>query len=230
MMKNTEWGAVAYLSHSKYGINYEIRINNNNSFKTGYAATTGSGSSSATNVAMWNTPTGYLASTTGNITGVYDMSGGAVELVMGVQADESGQPLSGRHNIYNSGFNGKLGCPTCDPSVSGVDSSITKIIDGMNFPDSKYYDIYKYDEVNTSRKRRILGDAAGELGPFKISSINNSPISSWYSDNAYFVYNINPWISRGGYINNQNNAGVFYYGAHVGHASNTSSFRIIFAI
>ena len=28
MMKNTEWGAVAYLSHSKYGLGYEVNINN----------------------------------------------------------------------------------------------------------------------------------------------------------------------------------------------------------
>ena len=227
MMKNTEWGAVAYLSHSNYGINGEIRINNYSQYKTGYAATTENGSSSTTEVALWNTSVGYLASTTGNITGVYDMSGGSHEIVMGVQADENWQPLSGRHNIYNSGFNGTLGCPTCDPSVSGVDSTITKITNGVNLPESKYYDIYKYDNVNTSRIRRILGDATGEMGPFKISQ---SPINSWYSDNAYFVYNVNPWISRGGYINNQNNAGIFYYGAHVGNASNTSSFRIVFVI
>ena len=29
MMKNTEWGAVAYLTLSKYGINKDININNN---------------------------------------------------------------------------------------------------------------------------------------------------------------------------------------------------------
>src|SRR5699024_10227597 len=34
MMKNTEWGAVAYLSHSIYGISDSIRINNNSSYKT----------------------------------------------------------------------------------------------------------------------------------------------------------------------------------------------------
>ena len=39
MMKNTEWGALAYLSHSKYGINTEVRINNNSNYITGYAAT-----------------------------------------------------------------------------------------------------------------------------------------------------------------------------------------------
>ncbi|MDD4733404.1 MAG: prepilin-type N-terminal cleavage/methylation domain-containing protein [Bacilli bacterium] len=41
MMKNTEWGAVAYLSHSKYGINKEININNNSAYKTGYSAVEG---------------------------------------------------------------------------------------------------------------------------------------------------------------------------------------------
>ena len=40
MMKNTEWGAVAYLSHSIYGINDEVRLNNNSDYLTGYAATT----------------------------------------------------------------------------------------------------------------------------------------------------------------------------------------------
>ncbi len=28
-----KWGAVAYLSHSKYGINAEVNINNNSSYK-----------------------------------------------------------------------------------------------------------------------------------------------------------------------------------------------------
>ena len=35
MTKNVEWGAVAYLAHSKYGLNGdEIRINTNSSYKT----------------------------------------------------------------------------------------------------------------------------------------------------------------------------------------------------
>ena len=72
MMKNTEWGAVAYLSHSIYGINYEIGINNNSNHLTGYAAITEDGSESTTEVAMWNTTTGYLASTTGNYNRKYN--------------------------------------------------------------------------------------------------------------------------------------------------------------
>lgn len=69
MMKNTEWGAVAYLSESKYGRNgTEITINNSSSYLTG-------GGDYKSNV---------LQSTTGNIYGIYDINGGAHEYVAGV--------------------------------------------------------------------------------------------------------------------------------------------------
>ena len=35
MMKNSEWGAVAYLSHSRYGVNREVYINNSSGYYTG---------------------------------------------------------------------------------------------------------------------------------------------------------------------------------------------------
>ncbi len=67
MIKNSEWGAVAYLTHSIYGRNRnEIEINTNNLFYTGG----GSGTAYIVNTAQ---------STTGNTYGVYDMSGGAYE-------------------------------------------------------------------------------------------------------------------------------------------------------
>ena len=74
MMKNTEWGAVSYLSLSKYGINKKIASNNNNNFLTGYGST-----SDYSSFLPYNTETGYQASTTGNITGVYDMAGCSYE-------------------------------------------------------------------------------------------------------------------------------------------------------
>ena len=82
MMKNIEWGAVAYLKQSKYGLGIiEIGANNNYNYRTGCGiAKSGMGSTSCN---TYNTSTGMLASTTGNITGVYDMSGGAYEYVMG---------------------------------------------------------------------------------------------------------------------------------------------------
>ena len=88
MSKNNEWGAVAYLTHSIYGrctsstTCTEVGINNNGSYKTGYGAPAGS-SDSVTNGA-YNTTRGKDASTTNNIYGIYDMSGGRYEYVMGV--------------------------------------------------------------------------------------------------------------------------------------------------
>ena len=99
MMKNMEWGAVAYLTNSKYGryeasgscisSGCEIWINNNSDFTTGCAG--GSvDASSTTSCNQWNTTNGVKASTTGNIYGIYDMSGGAWEYVMGNMANSSG--------------------------------------------------------------------------------------------------------------------------------------------
>ena len=68
MMKNDEWGAVAYLSKSKFGKNGEVDKNGNSSYYTGG----GSGNAYVTNVGQ---------STTGTVHGVYDMSGGAYEYV-----------------------------------------------------------------------------------------------------------------------------------------------------
>ena len=71
MMKNIEWGAVAYLKQSNYGLGItDITINDHGSYLTGG----GTGTSYKTNIGQ---------STSGNITGVYDMSGGAYEYVMG---------------------------------------------------------------------------------------------------------------------------------------------------
>jgi prepilin-type N-terminal cleavage/methylation domain-containing protein len=82
MMKNTEWGAVSYLSKSTYGKNAEIWINNSNTFITGCAGDSVSDATSTTGCEYaYNTTNGLQASTTGNIYGIYDMSGGAWEYV-----------------------------------------------------------------------------------------------------------------------------------------------------
>ena len=211
MMKNTEWGAVAYLSHSIYGINGEIRINNYSGYKTGYAATTENGSGSSTDVAMWNTTIGYLASTTGNITGVYDMSGGSEEYVMGVMKDANGNLMSGFNSSSNSGFNGTLN-----------NGSI--YTDGIDFPDSKYYDTYNLYYSSDIFSQRILGDATGEMGPFA------SFQSSWYNDYAYVIILFSPWFSRSGYYSSGSGVGAFYFSNGRGGADALTSFRLVLCI
>ena len=132
MSKNNEWGAVAYLTQSIYGrctsstSCTEIGINNNSSIITGYGAPAGS-DEDVTNGA-YNTTLGKDASTTGTIYGIYDMSGGADEYVMGVLADTNGKPRSGGSSLVNSGFTGMLSKGTT--------------YTGITFPNSKYYNLY----------------------------------------------------------------------------------------
>src|SRR5574344_1952123 len=79
MMKNTEWGAVAYLTASAYGKNSEVYINNDSNYITGCGGTTASAASTTTCTNAYASVTSYPQSTTGNISGIFDMSGGTWE-------------------------------------------------------------------------------------------------------------------------------------------------------
>ena len=135
MMKNMEWGAVAYLSSSIYGrytnastcieSGCEVWINNNENYTTGCAGSSVSASQSSTCNA-WNTATGVNASTTGNIYGIYDMSGGAIEYVMGNYNDTIGY----------AGFS--------------------------SMPEAKYYDKYTGTDSDSDFTKYHLGDATKE--------------------------------------------------------------------
>ena len=82
MMKNDEWGAVAYLSKSKYGKqNEEVWINNSSSYITGSAGNSASAGSNEGTTNDYTSTQGVKASTTGTVYGVYDMSGGAWEYI-----------------------------------------------------------------------------------------------------------------------------------------------------
>ena len=238
MMKNTEWGAVAYLSHSTYGIQNSVRLNNNSDYITGYQAnnepTCGYTetnekcnrycSDNSCNTAY---PNSVLSSTTGNITGIYDMSGGTHDGVMAVLEDQNGNPMSGRNKLYNSGFNGTYGCPTCD------NQSELELTTGENFPEEKYYDKYNYINLPNTfyYDRRVLGDATGELGPFEI--IFDVSTTSWYADSADFINTNSPWFIRGGVYDRGNASGALTIGSAYGdghHYGKTEQFNISFRI
>ncbi len=205
MMKNTEWGAVAYLSHSAYGIGTEIRINNNSSQKTGYSTAANTDQSSymgdsgiaATVTQPYNTPTGYLASTTGNITGIYDMSGGAEEYVAAYS----------KNIEKDSGFN---------------DTDLNTY--------SGYFDKYPEDSTETSYGNRILGDATGEMGPFYNYYEKVGPLyyhNSWYSDVSGFTNLTYPWFGRGGPYSNGLLAGQYFFFNKAGNSITYVSFRLV---
>ena len=209
MMKNTEWGAVAYLKQSKYGLGTtDIGLNNYNSspYLTGCGAA--SGSSFSTTCNAYNTTDGMLASTTGNVYGIYDMSAYTGTNVMGVMQDNTGTntPMSGYSSSSNSGFTGKV-----------YDSGNFNQYSGVSFPNSKYYDLYAYGTSHTDYTRRILGDATGE-------------VASWYDDYSYFVYSGYSWFARGyGSSGSPTYAGVFAFAGGNGRPNPKLAFRSVLA-
>ncbi|MDD2376929.1 MAG: hypothetical protein PHD15_05960 [Clostridia bacterium] len=81
LIKNVEWGSVAYLTQSIYGKNSEVWINPNINYTTGQAGISVSSSGTISTYSYEDLTYGVQASTTGNVYGVYDMSGGVYEYV-----------------------------------------------------------------------------------------------------------------------------------------------------
>ncbi len=135
MMKNTEWGAVAYLTNSIYGkcianVCEEIYINNHSSYITGWSGKSLKAAAS-TNGYSFSDKNSVNASNTGNYSGIYDLSGGSEELVAGVRGSLTSSSSAG----FSTG-------------------------DTFN---TKYYDVYSTSRNSyTDYTTRILGDATAE--------------------------------------------------------------------
>ena len=234
MAKNSEWGAVAYLSQSRYGkygnpdyegVNKEIYQNKSKQYITG--SSNGTPSTESTNPQVsYDTPySGYGASTTGTIYGIYDMSGGSWEYVMGNYNRYSGytarsytieeaKTILGRTDnqaigIWNSGFNG----PVYGKDSDGSEMSWTT---GVEFPEEKYFDLYTTSNGTTACNGACDGHALTET-------------AGWYNDSSWFVTAFNPWFYRGGGWSGTTYAGVFYSNFAYGSANGAHASRAVLA-
>ena len=216
VITNMEWGAVAYLTNSKYGrctnnSCSKVEVNGFNGKNGLYETKTGcgpisSGSASYSNTCNeYNTTLGMKASTTGNVYGVYDMNGGSQEYTMGNMSSASGG------YSFNVGYaNEGVGKFTYDDSTK------------------KYLIPYAYGTTSKDQaafNRGRLGDATSEV----VSSTS----SAWYSETISFPYkNSEYWFSRGGYTRgvdsstNQTSGIFFFRGAPAG-AYTTATTRAI---
>ena len=184
LVKNSEWGAVAYLTQSKYGRNgNEIDINNNSLFRTGQG--------------------GDLASTTGNIYGIYDMSGGTWERAAG----------------YN-----KLSSSYLTSSTQGLNmTQEAKDADG-NYTSTKYVTAYENEtnsSVNNAYNVCKIGDAIKEV------RTGNDTSKAWFSDKSFLVNLRSPFFERGGIYDSGADAGVFCSNNSYGNSNSHYSFRTV---
>ena len=202
MMKNTEWGAVAYLSMSVYGKNSEVWNNPYYNNTTNYSPITGLCSNekdgkdrsySGTDIiktCKYNEVGGGNASTTGNVYGVYDMAGGAWEYVAGYLSE-----------------------------ITALTNYTT-----LNSADPKYKDVYA---GNSSNRTTNYEANTGKYGDavYETSSSGSSGTGSWGSSSSYFPSSSYPVFIRGGLADNGSNAGVFAFSSYTGEAVTSYSFR-----
>ena len=207
MLTNMEWGAVAYLTNSNYGrctngSCIEVTINNCNLGITGIGADTVSagtfGTTCTTSINKYNGEKGILASTTGNITGVYDMAGGLDEYVMGNMSSSNGTVY-----IYN---------------VGNVGSNFTYSADTAKYLTPYAYGTTYKDQAAYNRGR--LGDATGEV------VLSSGGYGSWYKDKSMVPFNTFSWFCRGDGYSSGSGGGLFSY-SQINAASSGSTRAVI---
>ncbi len=211
LMKNSEWGAVAYLTQSQYGRNgHEIDINNSSSYITGNGGGSPNASSSGTTYA-YNTEQGMKASTTGNIYGIYDLSGGAYERVAGYISNGKSS-LSQGSSFANT---------TANP-------------DGYKTLSSKYATVYPYDNINDGASNNYTVYKNAEYGYgdsiLETSRRGGGTFTSWFEEQSYFPNTSYPFFIRGGNYSEAASAGAFYFtNTGFNENGNIFSFRVVLA-
>ena len=231
LMKNSEWGAVSYLSQSKYGLDgTNIVINSvylNNTTKSVYAVT-GCASSTAdasavsttigalnnrtqSSVYVWTQKNGTAASSTGTIYGIYDMSGGTWERTAGLVNNGNSNLTTYGSQVIADLNNGKsTRYITVYPHDSGKDNiSVSNTGANLNVA----------SQINYSKNTKIYGDGIRE------TSIAGTGSNAWYSEDSYFAGLYAPFFKRGEYYGNSSGAGLFYFSRANGCSSYYGSFR-----
>ena len=146
----------------------------------------------------WNTPNAVKASTTGNMYGIYDMSGGAWEYMMGVTKNQDGTDI----DYVSSEFN------------------------LANMPDPKYYDLYEFSASQTTHGRGHLGDSTRET--LKIFENGTGGWNTDYANFPAVDSSAGlPWFIRGGSYIDVTHAGVFTFLRTSGDLHINISFRSV---
>ena len=233
LMKNSEWGAVAYLAQSKYGLNgTNIYINNanlRNSQQSAYAITGCAGETedaaevgvkidtttkkpvttdSSKKIYVWTQKSGTKASTTGTIYGIYDMSGGTWERTAGLVNNGNENLATYGQSLLNALNNGKSSkYVTAYPFDSSVDKN------GANIDTAS--------TANWKANTKIYGDGIRE------TSTAGTGKTSWYTDYSYFTAVISPFSLRGGNFWDGEGAGLFFFYRTDGNSYCDSGFRSV---
>lgn len=209
LMKNIEWGAAAYLSDSRYGKNgVEVGVNTNSSFITG----------GGTGIVYATTNVGQ--STSGNVYGIYDMSGGAQEYVAAYVATlDGGTSLLNADSKYKDVYTGTTATFPDNVYSSASSKKGDAMYETSTGTSSNYYD--------NNGGRNIYGSS---LSSSWFNDYSNMP---GYVCNTYYTGNYGLFggaIIRGGANSSGVSAGIFSFMRAFGSSDLYLTFRPVLAI
>jgi len=222
-MKNSEWGAVAYLTQSSCGRN-ETEVNLNNYYTTesspwrtaitGMCTNGTSGSKSTTLGNAYNTTVGVKGSSTANVTGIYDLNGCVWE----------------RTAAYISNGNASLS------SYGKSYANTTANANGYQTLSTKWATVYPYNSSSDSYTNNYsvysgkksttygFGDAVLE------TSTTDSGSPSWNGDCSDFPGPSSPFFGRGGCYGDTSLTGLFAFDDTIGGPYYDAGFRSVLVI
>ena len=167
------------------------------------------------NMYAWNQKGGITASTTGNMTGVYDLSGGGWERVTSYIANENknlstyGKLIAYNGDILKTESTKYTMVYPHDSTLDNKDVTITE--ENLN----------KAREANYKKNLKIYGDAIRE------TSMLGTANTSWNGDYSGFASLSNPFVRSGGNFWNNSGAGRFCFDSYDGDSTYSGGIRPI---
>ena len=219
MMKNSEWGAVAYLSHTKYGINQEIYINNSSNKITGRSGGAVGGSQKKVSEQF----SGETSTNNYNAYGYYTWIGQAIDAAGTVDTGTVADSTLGTYASTTGNTTGvyDISGGTWERTMGNYNSKIGYA--GFNeMPKIKYYELYSGNQFIGTYDTNVSLCTLATCGGHALSETAN-----WYGDGINFLDSNNPWFLRGGGCEANLNAGAYNFGRSAGDAQNYSGFRSV---
>lgn len=181
MAKNSEWGAVIYLSYSQYGLDgKEIEPNKSTNYITG-------GSTTKSEIYFTN----KNQSTTGNAYGIYDMIGGA------------GERMAGYMNYEEKSNDLKMYGGANLDDLYGADEK-------EQTTSTKYKTVYETTNVNIPESYELAQKYRGDA-LYETSNSYSSPYGTWQNQYINFPNNVSPFFLRGGAYHAENIGSFYFY-------------------
>ena len=254
LMKNSEWGAVAYLSQSKYGVNQievtnnNISLNNGGAIRTNIAGKSGVESvyaitgctTASTNEGEKITTIAHINTTTGNtaMDGIYTWN-----QVSGTKASSSGT-IYGIYDLSGGLWEKVTGyIANGNKRLKTYGASFVYDRDNMKTISSKYTMVYPFDnhtdnteieengtnlkmasENNWKVNTKIYGDAIRE------TSAQGTGNTSWNEDYSIFTGLQYPFFFYGGAFLNNTGNGLFSFTRGNGSNKYNDGFRVILVV